>query len=209
MEHELQRIVGRILRYAQEDAESIVLEARKSADVMLEQHRELGVQKATERVTHILTKAKDEADSIRGTIGSDMKRRAGWMVLSEKERLMTNVLEEAKARLVALTKTEKYVSELERIVLDGGIALGGGRLQIVLNKHDATLPLNLDAISKTISEKTGNKTELKFSKERIEASGGAVIKTADKRIVLDNTFEAMFKRREKELRLKIAGILFK
>lgn len=209
MEPELQRILDQILTDAKEDAKSIVLEARKFAEMMQEQQKELGAQKAAERVSYILTKAKDEADTIRGMICSDVRRKASWMVLSEKERLITNVLDEAKTRLVALAKTDKYVSELEWIIRDAGIALGGGGLQVILNEHDATLPLKLGAISKAISEKTGNKTELKLSKERTEASGGAVIKTADGKIILDNTFEAMLKRRKGELRLKIARILFK
>lgn len=209
MEPELQRILDRILTNAREDAKSIVLEARKSAEMMLEQQKELGAQKAAERVSYILTKARGEADTIRGMICSDVRRKASWMVLSEKERLITDVLDEAKTRLVALAKTDRYASELEWIIRDAGNALGGGGLQVFLNEHDATLPLKLGTISKAISEETGNKTELKLSQERTETSGGAVIKTVDGKITLDNTFEAMLKRRERELRLKIARILFK
>jgi len=209
MKLETQRITEQILIDAREDAKSIILEARKSAEMMIEKQRELGRQKAAERVSSILNKAKNEADLVRGMVFTDIRKKAGWMVLSEKQRLIANVIDAAKSRLEDLTKTDKYASELERIIVDGGIALGGGRLQVLLNKRDSALPLKLDAMSKAVSEKTGHKTELALCKERIDASGGAVVKTADGKIVLDNTFEAMLKRREKELRLKIARILFK
>jgi len=209
VESEAQKITDQILIDAREDSKSIIVEARKSAEMMLERQSELGRQKAAERVSSIVGKARNESDITRGMVFTDTRRKAGWMVLSEKERLITNVLDETKSRLAALAKTEKFIPELERIILDAGIALGGGELQIILNERDSALPLKLNAISKTVSEKTGNRTELKLSKERTKASGGVIVKSADGKVVLDNTLEAMLKRRERELRLRIAKNLFK
>ena len=209
MESEAQKITDQILIDAKEDAKSVIVEARKSAEMMLERQSEVGRQKAAERVSSVVSRARNESDITRGMVFTDIRRKAGWMVLSEKERLITDVLNEAKSRLTALAKTEKFMPELERMILDAGIALGGGELQIILNERDSALPLRLNAISKAISEKTDNRTELKLSKERTKASGGVIVKLADGKVVLDNTFEAMLKRREKDLRLKIARILFK
>jgi len=209
VESEAQKITDQILTDAKEDAKSIIIDARKEAEMMQERHGELGRQKAAERVSSIVGKARNESDITRGMVFTDIRRKAGWMILSEKERLITNVLDEAKSRLTALAKTEKYMPELERMILDAGIALGGGELQVLLNELDSALPLKLNAISKAVSEKTGNRTELKLSKERTKASGGVVVKSTDGKVILDNTFEAMLKRRERELCLKIARILFK
>jgi len=209
VESEAQKITDQILIDAKEDAKSVIVEARKSAEMMLERQSEVGRQKATERVSSIVSRARNESDITRGMVFTDIRRKAGWKVLSEKERLITDVLNEAKSRLTALAKAEKFMPELERMILDAGIALGGGELQIILNERDSALPLRLNAISKAISEKTDNRTELKLSKERTKASGGVIVKSADGKVVLDNTFEAMLKRREKDLRLKIARILFK
>jgi len=209
VESEAQKITSQILIDAREDAKSVIIEARKSAEMMQERQSELGRQKAAERVSSIVGRARNESDITRGMVFTDIRRKAGWMVLSEKERLMANVLDEAKSRLTALAKTEKYIPALERIILDAGIALGGGELQIILNERDSDLPLKLNAISKAVSEKTGNRTELKLSKEGTKASGGVIVKSVDGKVILDDTFEAMLKRRERELRLKIARILFK
>jgi len=209
MKQEAQRITDQILIDAKEDAESIIVEARKSAEMMLDNQRELGRQKAAERVSTILSKARNEADIARGMVFTDVRRKAGWMALSEKQRLIASVLDEARSRLATLARTEKYVSELQRMVVDAGTALNGGKLQVILNERDADLPLQFDTMSKKISQETSNKTELRLSKERIAASGGALVKTLDGGVVLDNTFEAILKRSEKDLRLKIAKVLFK
>lgn len=208
MESEAHRITEQILVDAREDAKSLVMEARKSAEVMMEEQGEMGRQKAAERVSSILSKAKSEADIARGMVFTDIRKKAGWMVVSEKQRLIRDVLDRARSRLESLTKTDNYLSELEKIIVDAGIALGGENIQVLLNKNDSMLPLKLNAMSKAISQKTGNKTQLELSKERIEAFGGAVVRTVDGKVILHNTFEAMLKRREEKLRLKIAKILF-
>lgn len=208
MELGVQKIADQILIAARQNAETVLLEARKSAEMMLEKQRELGRGSAAERVSYTLAKARDEADTVRGMVISDARRKASWMTLSEKERLIGNVLEEVKSRLVSFTGTKKYVSELEKMIVDAGIALGGGKLEVMLNEHHSSLPLNFTAMSKAVSQNTNSEAKLTLSRERIKASGGAVVKTQDDNVTLDNTFDGMLKRRESELRLKIAKILF-
>jgi vacuolar-type H+-ATPase subunit E/Vma4 len=209
MESEMHGIVDRILYDSKKKAKSIIKEAHKSAEMMLEKQKESARRKAGEKVSSMLKKTESEATTIRGTVFTDVRRKASWTVLSEKERLVTNVLDEVKTRLKALSQSKKYISILKMNIVDAGTVLGGGELGVLLNKHDSTLPLKLNVLAKVIAEKTGKKTQLKLSKEKIEAFGGAVVKTVDARIVADNTFEAILKRREKELRFKIAKILFR
>lgn len=209
MEQKASRIVDHILVDTREDANSIVAEARKSAEVMIEEQRELGRQKASERVSSILEKAKSEVDIIRGTVFSNTRKKANWMMLSEKERLITGVMDEAKKRLVSQAKTKAYLSQLEKLIVDAAVVLGGGKLELTLNERDSSLPLELDRLSRQVQERTGTKTAFQLSKEKSIASGGAIVRTADRRVLVDNTFEEILKRREKDLTLKIAKILFK
>jgi vacuolar-type H+-ATPase subunit E/Vma4 len=62
-------------------------------------------------------------------------------------------------------------------------------------------------LEKKIADGTGVKTRLKISKQQTKAVG-VIVKTNDGKIFVDNTFEAILSRRERELRLKIARILF-
>jgi len=209
MEPEVQRIIDRILHDSREKAKSIVEEAQKSAEMVLEKRRESARQKAWEESSSILKKAESEAEPLREVVLTDARRKAGWMVLSEKERLVTSVLDEVKTKLGALSQSEKYALILVKMILDAGIVLGGGKLEVSLNERDSALPLKFSMLAKAIAGKTGKKTQIKRSKEKIEAFGGAVVKTVDGRIVADNTFEATLKRRERNLRFKIAKILFR
>lgn len=209
MEPEVQRIVNQILHDSREKAKSVIDEAHKSAEITLGKQRELASRKAGEKASSMLKRAESEAKTIRETVFMDMKRKASWMVISEKKRLVTSVLDEVKTRLRAVSQSENYTPILEKIIVDAGTALGGGKLEVLLNKHDSTLPLKLSRLAKAIAERTRIKTRLKLSKQKIEASGGAVVKTLDGRIVVDNTFEAILRRREKELRFKTARILFR
>ena len=62
-------------------------------------------------------------------------------------------------------------------------------------------------LEKEIANETGVETQLKLSKQKTEAVG-VIVRTVDGRVFVDNTFEAIFRRREREMRLKIARILF-
>ena len=207
MESSDNRILDRILNDAREEAKAIIKEAKRSAEMLLEKQRKLALHSAEKEVYSLLKRAENEAAVIKGKVTTDIKRRAGWVVLSEKERLVTSVLNEVKNRLVNLQKSEEYLPVLEKLIVDAGIVLGGGTLEVMLNENDSSLPLKLNKLEKKIADGTGVKTRLKISKQQIKAVG-VIVKTNDGKIFVDNTFEAILSRRERELRLKIARILF-
>ena len=207
MESSTDKIIDRILKDAREEAKTIVKEAKRSAELLIEKRRQSALHNAEKDVYSLLKRAENEAEIIRGKVSTDIKRNASWIVLAEKERLVTSVLNEVKNRLVNLQKSEEYLPVLKKLIVDAGIVLGGGMLEVVLNENDLSLPLKSDTLGKKISEETGVKTQLKFSEQQIKAVG-VIVKTIDGRIFVDNTFEAILSRRERELKLKIARILF-
>ena len=200
------RIIDRILKDAREEAETIVKDAKKSAETIIEKQRQSARHSAEKEAHSLLKRAENDAEIIRGKVATDIKRRAGWIVLSEKNRLITNVLNEVKKRLVNLKKSEEYVPVLEKLIVDAGAVLGGGMLEVVLNENDSTL-VKLNKLEKKISDRSSVDTQLKFSEQKTKAVG-VIVKTIDDRIFVDNTFEAILSRRERELRLKITRILF-
>lgn len=205
---EVQKIIDRILLKAREEAEAIIVETRESADKLVENQKKLAYQKAKSETSKILKKGQNDAEAIRRTVISDAKRQVKWSVLSEKEVLIDHVLKEVKNRLDAFSTTDKYISFLEKLIVETGISLGGGRLKILLSKKDLSLSLDFDALSRKIGDKTGVDTELEILDEKIEHRGGCVVMTYDSRIVIDNTFPTLIKRHERDLRLDIAKILF-
>jgi len=201
------RILDRILNDAREERKAIIKEAKKSAEMLIEKQRKLARHSAEKEVYSLLKRAENAVAVIKGKVTTDIKRQAGWLVLSEKERLVTSVLSEVKNRLVNLQKSEEYLPVLERLIVDAGIVLDGGTLEVVLNENDSSLPLKLNRLEEKIADGTGVKTRLKISKQQTKAVG-VIVKTVDGKIFVDNTFEAILSRRERELRLKIARILF-
>ncbi len=206
MEHSGNEILDRILKDARKQAESIIADAKKSAESVVEKQRQLALQNAEKRTNALLEKAANDADIISGKVSIDIKRQAGWIVLSEKNRLITSILDAAKNRLVNMQKSEKYVPVLRKLIVDAGIVLGGGILKVVLNENESKL-VHFDELEKEISDKSGVQTQLKVSEQKNNAVG-VIVKTEDDQIFVDNTFEAILSRREKELRLKIARFLF-
>ena len=207
MESSANKILDRILNDAREETKAIIKEAKRSAEMLLEKQRKLALHSAEKEVYSLLKRAENEAAVIKGKVTTDIKRKAGWVVLSEKERLVTSVLNEVENRLVNLQKSEEYLPVLEKLIIDAGIVLGGGTLEVMLNENDSSLPLKLNKLEKKIADGTDVKTRLKISKQQIKAVG-VIVKTNDGKIFVDNTFEAILSRRERELRLKIARILF-
>jgi vacuolar-type H+-ATPase subunit E/Vma4 len=207
MESSGKEILDRILKDAREKAESIIVDARKSAETVIEKQRQSARQNAEKKATSLLKRAANDADIIRGKVSTDIKRQAGWIVLSEKNRLITSVLNEAKKRLVNMQKSEDYVTVLEKLIVHASTVLGGGMLEVVLNENDSKLAIKFDKLEKEISDRSGVRTQLEVSEQKTK-DVGVIVKTIDDQIFVDNTFEAILSRRERELRLKIARILF-
>ena len=201
-------ITEMILDEAKKTAEHIILEAQKSVEETLEKQRQLGVQKANELAQALLKKAESEAELDKLNSMANAKIEANWVILSKKETWIYNVLIEAKKELKVLTQSKKYLPILERLITEAGVTSGGKELEVLLNAQDSALPLKLENLAKKISEKTGFKTKLRLSEEKIKVIGGAVVRTADGKVIMDNTFDDVLRRREKELRSEIAKILF-
>jgi len=203
----VQRVTGRIIQDAKERAKSVIDQAKESAEALLENRSRLAREKAEDDERSFSKRVESEIETAKEKIIADAKKRAGWMVLCEKERLITEVLEGVKHKLNDLTKSGKYVRVLEDMIIDAGTALKGGALEVVLNNYSLSLPLRMKQLAEEITGKTGVRTQLKLSSEEIE-SFGTIVRTVDGRMLVDNTFEAMVRRREKELRFQIARILF-
>jgi len=208
MEPKVQRIIDQIFLNVKEDAKSIIDEAHKSAKLILEKKRKAAHQKAWEDASPLLRRAQSESETIKGRVFTDVRRTASWMILSEKERLVTSVLNEVKDRLRTLSESEKDVSILEKLIVDAGTVLGGGKLEVMLNEKDSNLPLKFKVLAMDIDEKTGTKTQLQLSDTKIVTIGGVLVEAFNGRISMDNTFEAILKRNEKDFRFKIIEILF-
>ncbi|MBS7288640.1 MAG: V-type ATP synthase subunit E [Candidatus Freyarchaeota archaeon] len=204
VEERLERIRKKIMEYAEKQASMILDEARGRADKVIEEAERRAERKAGE----ILRRGGEEAEREKRKIIAEAKLKARQIVTAAKEEGIRKVFEEARKKLEALASSEDYAQTLEKIIREGALTLGGGELEVVLPEQHANINLNLEKIAEEVSRKTGVKTTLEKAKETVYATGGAIIRRKDGSLLVDNTFEAVFERREKNLRAKIAGILF-
>ncbi|TRO50804.1 hypothetical protein E2P63_05725 [Candidatus Bathyarchaeota archaeon] len=205
---ELQGITDIILQEAKETAEIIIKEAQEFGDSILEEQRQMAIKEAGTQRSLLLKKTANEAEVKRLRKLAKAKITANWIVLYKKEEIISTVLNEAKKRLQNMTKKEKYASVLKRLIINAGIALGGNELAVTLNEADSALSLPFEKMQEEIRKTTGSKTKLALCKEKIQVMGGAILKTANGKIIMDNSFEDIFSRRSQELQLKISEILF-
>lgn len=206
---ELQGITGIILQEAKESAEITINDAQELAEKMITKQRQLGTKEANVERLSMLKKATNEADMERLHKIANSKITSNWIVLSRKEEIIASVTKEAKKRLQKFTQTKKYVPILENLIIKAGIILESNKIEVLLNEKDSKLLLNLNKLSKKISSRTKTKVELNLSTEKIQVIGGAMLKTDDGRVVMDNTFDDILKQKEKIIKDKISEILFK
>src|SRR4030065_2774368 len=201
-------ITEMVLQEAKESAEDIIQEAKKSAEDTLEKQKQVGAQRGNELAQSLLRKAQREAEVDKLSSMANAKIRANWVIVLKKEEMIDKVLQEAKNKLRTLTESKEYIPILEKLIIEGGIILGEKELEVLLNEKDSTLSLKLEKLAKEISEKTGFKTKLRLSEEKIKVIGGAFIRTINGKVIMENTFDDILRRREKDLGSKIAKIMF-
>ena len=112
MESSTDKIIDRILNNVRAEAKTIVNEAKSSAELVIEKRKEKASHDAEKEASLMLRRAENEAEVIKGKVATDIKRKASWIVLAEKERLVTSVLNEVKNKLVNLQKSAEYLHYL-------------------------------------------------------------------------------------------------
>ena len=198
----------RVLRDAKEIAAKVLDEARKAAEAMVAERTNEAKEKAHKDTRDLIDSAKETAERIRMIALDKANKEAKITALSEKEKLISRTLDLVKTKLEEFTNTREYQSYLERLISDGVKALNGGKVAVLLNKRDSGLRIDLRKTAKKIASEVGKPTTIKLLPERIPNIGGAVIKSADGRIVVDNTVEGVIMRESGRLRLMMAHELF-
>jgi V/A-type H+-transporting ATPase subunit E len=200
----LKKIQDKIIGEAEDKAKAIVRDAEKSKKDTLEQKRKEGEIEAEK----ILRTGMEEADSLKRQKIAEARLKAKQMIIASREELINETMEKCKEKLAAMTSSKEYTDILEKLVEQGGIGLGGGDLEIVLGGKVTRTAIDFGSTAKQIEEKTGKKTTINLSQEKPRSIGGVIIRKSDGSIIVDNTFEARIERILRDVRIRIAKILF-
>ena len=163
--------------------------------------------KAKEITASITGKAELESNAEVSRYEASAKLQSKYKLLEAKEALIQEVLSSTRKHLEDLVKKKSYGKTLEDLIVDAAASLEESDLEIVTPKgHESNI--DLKSAEAAIAKSTGKKTKLSFSKERVRATGGVIVRNKDGTRWVDNTFEARLERLEGEIRDTVSSILF-
>ena len=197
------KIVSSIMSEAQEKADVIIQDANAEVSaIQAKAEKTAEVEK-----TKILENGKKQSDMRYQQIISEAKMNARRAELSAKEEVIeaafTKASEELKAK--ASSGDEEYKDSLSKMIKEAADEIGTNDLIIQLNETDTK-----EMKDQLSGSSTFQIEDIKFTLgEPIDAIGGAVLKTSNGDIEVNNTIEARLERFKSILRSEVAEILFK
>lgn len=188
---------------AQEKADVIIQEVNAEVSAIEAQaDKTAEVEKAK-----ILENGKKQSDMRYQQIISEAKMNARRAKLSAKEEIIEAAFEKAVSELEqkASSQSADYEDSLIKMIKEAADEIGGDDLIIQLNEDDTN-----QFKGEISSDNTFDVEGIKFKLgEPINAIGGAILKTSNGDIEVNNTIDARLERFKSILRSEVANVLFK
>ena len=197
-------MVEDIISNAKAEADKYSKEAKQQITEILEKGKNTAEQ---EKEKIIETESKTVSELEKQQIAS-INLQARREILQKKEEEISKAFTSAKEALKKFTSKPAYTKVLENLIVEAGIAIGGGNLLVRTRKEDKTILKDLTTIAKEITKQSGTKSTVKVDKEMINSIGGVVVLIDDESITIDNTFEARLEQKYRSIRTEVAKVLF-
>ena len=193
---------------------SIMSEAQGKADIIMQEaNAEIATINADAEKTaeseknKILENGKKQSDMRYQQIISEAKMNARRAELGAKEEVIEAAFDKATDELksIASSGSEEYDDSLSKMIKEAVDELGSKDLILQLNEADTNkFKSQLDSSS------TFQIDDVKFQLgEPIDTIGGAIVKTKNGDIEVNNTIESRLDRFKSVLRSEVADVLFK
>ena len=200
------KIVSSIMSEAQEKADVII----QDANAEVSQIQAKAEKTAEAEKLKIIDNGKKQSDMRYQQIISEAKMNARRAKLGAKEEVIDAAFNQATGELKAIAAegNEDYEHSLSKMIKEAADEIGRDDLIIHLNEAD-TNNFKQD-LSSTGSTDSFELEGIKFTLgEPIDAIGGAILKSSDGDIEVNNTIEARLERFKSILRSEVAEVLFK
>lgn len=197
------KIVSSIMSEAQEKADVIIQDANANvSEITAKAEKTAEAEKLK-----ILENGKKQSDMRYQQIISEAKMNARRAELGAKEEVIEVAFDKATSDLkdIASSGSEEYDDSLTKIIKEAVDEIGGKDLIIQLNEADTNkFKSQLDSSS------TFQIDDINFQLgEPIDTIGGAIVKTKNGDIEVNNTIESRLERFKSILRSEVANVLFK
>ncbi|WP_407415673.1 V-type proton ATPase subunit E [Methanobrevibacter sp.] len=219
------KIVSNIMSDAQAKADVNKSEAQVKVDAILAD----GEKRAEATKVKISEDAAKQAEMRYQQIISEAKMNARRAELGAKEEVIEEAFSKATEDLtnMANTNDSEYVDALVEMIKEAAVEIGGGDLIVLLKEDDIPKvqdkletivglikslikrekPSDLSIIATEVSRETDVETTLEIG-EPIDTIGGAILRTRNGEIQVNNTIESRMLRFKKSLRSEVAKTLF-
>jgi len=179
-------------------------------------------KKAQQKISDAKEKAETQKNQMVAKISEELNEKE-QMELALIERSSKNKLLNLKYHLYeeAISKSKnylkkfirknraKYASSLNNLIIEAAMKLSGNEFEILLNSFDAELvEANLKQLEDKISSLKDEQIKIRVSKETLNAMGGAIVRTIDKKQIYNNTLETRLAKFTAESGQKIMETLF-
>ena len=184
----LEDILSKIKEEADREIEQILSKAREERDKRLkEAEREINREKEQK-----IKRAKRDLENRKKAEIAKIRQEARKEVMQLKEKMIKECFDRALEKLKNLNGKdyERIVESLMRSIIK---EIGKDCIIIPSRDEDA---------------KMAKKLGLKVENRKIRSAGGFIARSKDGRITIDNRFESILKRKEREIRAKVGSILF-
>lgn len=205
---DVSKLTETILHGAEAEAKNVIARAKEKAEETIRNVVEDVRRRAETEASEIMKRRREEALSRKRSEIAKARMEALRRLLDHKEALIERVIEEARKRVQQIVGTKEYEEALIRMLKEAVKVLGGGDIEVKLNKRDAKLGSNLEAIAKELTREIGEPVELRLASEPGDFIGGLVAKSLKVGIEVDYTIEGILERKWKKLRSEIAKLLF-
>jgi len=183
--------VEKIIEQIKKDSNNVVEQILKEADKQATKIVNNAISKAKKESREILTNGKKQSESIKKILVSKENQNSKRKIIKVRESIIKDCFEKAQRKLIKL-EDEKYKKLITKLIKNGSKKLGG----------KCTVKTSRD-IDKNIADKLGIKVT-----EKIDTTGGIILKSINGKITLDNTFEGILEREKGRIRIKVGKLLF-
>ena len=202
-------LAQKIVEDAKAEADRIVREAKDFRKSLIARREREGRDRGGAEAKQIIESAKADAQRIRRSKLSSAKVRSNWMMLMAKEEIIKKTMSLVVEELKKYVASDEYPAYLSKTIEELCVALGAEEVEVLLNEDDLKRGVDVSSISKNVSDRLGKPVRIVVKGERISDIGGVIVRTADGRVAINNTFEEIIARREREIRLAIAQELLR
>ena len=193
-----------ILAVAKEKSQSIITEAETETQRALDEAKAQISMEAQD----IVRNARTEAEAVKRRETSEARHRVKLQEQGEKSKILTEVLEATKKRVVEIANEEgKYLPYLAAYIESGIRELGLENVTVHLNAADLKR-IDRSKLEREIVIRSGKTAKIEWSNEPIEALGGAVVSSSDGRTRIVNTLDERFEALESKMLVEAGKLLF-